>query len=283
MKESQIFNSFQGKEKILSYYGSLINQQTIAYNEKYIDTNFGETFILTAGNENNPPVFLFHGSCSNSSMWFGDVPRLAKNYYVIAVDILGEAGRSEEKRLDLTTSEYADWIMCLMESLNIEKAVFIGNSYGGWLSLKFAVTYPDKVSLLILIAASGIVPASLSFVAKTIIYTLQGKKGVEKMNQMIFGEDKVPDEINKVTSMILENFNPMTGKLPVFSDEELSKLTMPVFFIAGENDVTMNVSKAALRLKGNISSLTCRIIKNHGHVIYNAVEYILQFMEKKNE
>jgi pimeloyl-ACP methyl ester carboxylesterase len=283
MKEPQIFKSPQGKEKILSYYNNLINQQATVYNKKYIDTNYGKTFILTVGNENNPPVFLFHGSCSNSSMWFGDIPRLAEKYYVIAVDILGEPGRSEEKRLDLTTSEYADWIKGLMERLNIDKAVLIGNSYGGWLSLKFAVTYPEKVSQIILIAASGIVPASLSFVAKTIIYTLQGKKGVAKMNQLIFGEDKVSEEVNQVTSMILDNFNPMTGKLPVFSDEKLRKLNMPILFIAGENDVTMNAGKAALRLKGNISTVTCRIIKNHGHVIYNAVEYILQFMESKNE
>ncbi len=82
-----------------AYYNQVLSQ--FPFEQKYIKTAFGKTFMLTAGQESNPPVILLHGSCSNSAFWFPEMMALSENYRVFAVDIIGEAGNSEEYRPDL--------------------------------------------------------------------------------------------------------------------------------------------------------------------------------------
>jgi len=46
--------------------------------------------------------------------------------------------------------------ICLTYSL--ERTVIIGNSLGGWMALKFATAYPERVSRLVLLASAGLAP-----------------------------------------------------------------------------------------------------------------------------
>lgn len=278
MKNKRVFKSEESKQRVLSHYKNLLNNLTVAYQERFIDTSYGKTYLLEAGNKDNPTVFLFHGSCSNSAMWFGDIPTLSKDYHVFSVDIIGEAGNSAEKRLDLKGDDYAKWIYEIYNTAGIKNATLIGNSYGGWLSLKFAVNYPECVEKLVLIATSGITPPKLSFILKSIFYSLQGKRGLKSLNKLVYGTDDIPDEVIEVSNMIMESFNPMLGSLPVFRDEELKKLNMPVMYIAGGKDVTVHADKTADRLKNIIPHTKISLIKDNGHVIYNAMDRIMPFL-----
>lgn len=280
MKTKPIFKTDEGKQKILQHYNSLLKQWTAVYKERYIETSYGNTFILEAGDENNPAVFLFHGSCTNSAMWFEDIKILMEQYHVFSVDILGEPGKSAENRLDVNSDDYAHWIKELMDKLDIQQAVFIGNSYGAWMALKFAINYPSMVSKLVLIAASGITPAKISFILKSIIYASQGEKGLRSLNQMVYGTDEIPQEVIEAGNLIMRNFNPYVGALPIFSDEQLKKLTMPVFYIAGENDVTVNTLKTAQRLKSLLPNAAADIIKDNGHVVFGVMNKVINFINK---
>ncbi len=75
--------------------------------------------MLEAGKVENPAVILLHGSCSNSAAWLGDIPTLADKFHVFAVDILGEAGNSEEYRLDIDSDQYPQWLAELLDLLSI--------------------------------------------------------------------------------------------------------------------------------------------------------------------
>lgn len=275
---NSVFKSKEGKNKILLHYKKLLKILTVEFKEKYVDTTYGKTYLIEAGDYTKPPMFLFHGSCSNTSMWFSDIITLSKYYHVFGVDIIGEAGHSYENRLDIKSDDYADWIKEILDVLGIKKAIIMGNSFGGWLSLKFAIKYPERVLKLILIAASGITDIKLSFLLRSIIYTTQGEKGIKKQNKMIFGTDDIPDEVIYVTKMILENFNPMMCKLPIFTGDQLKVITMPVLYIAGENDATVNSKKSAYRINKYAKNVSVKLIEKKGHVIYNILDYILPFL-----
>jgi pimeloyl-ACP methyl ester carboxylesterase len=60
----------------------------------------------------------------------------------------------------------------LMDALGIERASFVGNSYGGAVAMAFAVDYPERTDRLILMAAAGTL--------KT-IFTLQPTEGHRAM------------------------------------------------------------------------------------------------------
>jgi len=80
------------------------------------------------------------------------------------------------------------------------------------------------------------------------------------------------------TRLIGENFNPLTGALPTLPDERMRKLTMPLLFLAGENDTLTNAGKAAERLRKLVPGSEIHGIKNNSHVIYDAKQWILPFL-----
>ena len=278
MKEQIIFKSEEGRNEILGFYRKVLDGVTYDYNERYLDTSFGKTYLFEAGNKNAPCVFLLHGSCSNSAMWYGDINKLAKKFHVYSIDILGEPGNSQAKRLDLSDDSIALWINEILDNLNINKTMFIGNSLGAWIAQKFAVSFPEKAEKLVLIAPSGIVNVRFSYIAKMIFYSLQGEKGLKKLGKMITGSDEIPEPVLEFNKLISKHFNPIMGALPVFSDSDLSLLTMPVLFLSGENDVINDAEKAARRLKSNAPKARINIVENNGHIIYNAMEIIIPFL-----
>ena len=276
-KNFKVFKTEEGRQRILDCYRKLLENVSFSYQERFVYTSFGKTYLLEAGDSGKPVMFLVHGSCSNSAAWFGDIGALSEQYHVYSADIVGDAGNSEANRLDPSTDEFADWLKEVFDRLSIEKATLAGNSLGGWVSLQFAAKYPERIHQLVLIASAGIVPIKLSFILKTFLYLMQGEKGRKAMAGLIFGNDDVPQAVLDFTRLVGENFNPLTGALPILADARMQKLSMPVLYIAGRNDATADVGKAAERLKSLVPSAEIRIIEYNGHVVYDAMKWVVSF------
>ena len=91
---------------------------------------------------------------------------LMNDYHVFAADIPGEAGNSSEYRLSLDEQDYADWMASVLDALELSRASIAGNSLGGWMALKFATTYPDRVEKLMLFASGGLAPIRADFLER---------------------------------------------------------------------------------------------------------------------
>jgi len=278
MKEKTIFKSEEGKNLILAEYDEILSVSEMTYIERYIQTTFGRTHIIESGEKNSESILLFHGSSSNSLMWLTDIEELSQSFHVFAIDILGEPGKSEARRLNLKNDDFPNWIIELMTQLKIKKTVLVGNSLGGWISLKFATTFPEKVSKLVLIATSGITPVRPSFMLKILFLSITGKTGKNYLNKLICGKKKVPKVVSDFTNLVMENFNPILEPLPIISDDALCKLTMPVMYIAGENDIMLNALKTENRLKENCPNLKSVVLNDTGHVVFDIMDLVIPFL-----
>ncbi len=269
---SSVFKSAQGRDKVRAYYNQILSHFPLA--QRYEQTSYGSTFLLEAGSAQNPAVILLHGSCSNGAIWLGDIPALAERFHVFAADLPGEAGNSEDIRPDL--GDYPKWLNELLDVLQLEKAVIIGHSLGGWLALHFAAAYPTRTARLVLFAPSGIVEPDQSFLEESIA-SLSGE--TDTLGEWVMGD--VPQPVRDFLNLIMENFNPVTGALPVLKDEEMRALIMPVLLLAGEKDITMNPAKAAERLQHFAPQAAIKIIKNAAHVIIGAMDTVMPFLLEK--
>jgi pimeloyl-ACP methyl ester carboxylesterase len=272
---TSVFKSAQGRDKVLTYYNQILSH--FLYAQRYEDTSYGKTFMLEAGSAQNPAVVLLHGSCSNTAIWLGDIPALSQRFHVFAVDIPGEAGNSEETRPDL--SLYPKWLSELLDVLKLDSAIIIGHSLGGWLALEFAAAYPQRTASLVLLAPSGIVEPNQSFLAESLDYINGGESGAAALSDKVM--DDVPEPVRYFLNLIMENFTPITGALPSFTDEQMRALTMNVLMIAGEKDVTMNPVKAAQRLQNLVPHAKVKIIENGAHVIIGAMDTVIPFLLEK--
>lgn len=100
------------------------------------------------------PLVLLHGSgpgVSAWSNWSKVIPDLAKQFRVVAPDIAG-FGFTEfkpENRYDIKL--WTKHLLGILDALEIQKASFVGNSFGGALSIAIALFKPERVSNLVLL------------------------------------------------------------------------------------------------------------------------------------
>lgn len=277
MNGTNIFKSEEGRDKIRGYYNKILS--FFPFTQRYVNTSFGRTFILEAGSDENPAIILLHGSCSNSAAWLGDIPLMAMQYHVYAVDLFGEPGNSDENRLDLNSIEHPRWLNEVMDLIGVEQAVIIGNSLGGWLALHFAAAFPKRTRALVLIAPSGIILPKQSFLDQTADISVN-PGSASSVSDAMMGEAKLPKEVLEFMTLVLENFNPIIGALPVLTDKQLISLAMPVLYIAGTNDIAMDSTQAAYRLSQFVSHAKIHLNES-AHVITSTADKIIPFLTKE--
>jgi pimeloyl-ACP methyl ester carboxylesterase len=273
-----IYKSPEGEKAIMALYDSVLERWPVPYETLNMSTRHGNTFAIVSGEKVAPPLILLHGAGTNSTMWVGDVAEYSRHYRVYAVDLLGEPGKSASNRPVWDGPAYAEWLDDVLDALKIEKTTLVGLSQGGWTALKFSVYKPERVEKLVLLTPGGITPDRMSFVIRVVPLLLLGRWGIKRVNRMLFADQPIPDKVEEVLTLIYTHFKPRLGVLPIFSDEELKRLTMPVLLVIGAEDALRDAEKIVRRMKGLLPDLTAKIIPKAGHALINTTVQIMLFL-----
>lgn len=275
------FKSEEGKKEVLNYYELLLTKGSLEHEELLVNTSYGKTFIIAMGKKELPPLILLHGSGMNSAMWIQEMESYSRNYRVYAVDMPGEPGKSDETQLPLEGNDFANWLNDVFNALSIEKSSIVGISLGAWLGTKFTIKYSKKVDKLVLLCPAGIGPQKKSFIFKFLFYSLFGEKGIDKLYYKINGNKLIDDMMLNYQKLIAKHFNFRRETIPLFSDDELRKLTMPVSLFVGGKDVMLHSEQTAKRLKSIVNHANINLIPDEGHSLINQGDEIRQFLNLK--
>ncbi|MGQ0682580.1 alpha/beta fold hydrolase [Bradyrhizobium sp.] len=99
-----------------------------------------------------PALILTHGYSSTSGMWQGQIAALSQHYKLVLWDMRGH-GQSDYPEDAAAYSEaltVAD-IAALLDAVGAERAVVGGLSLGGYMSLAFYRSHPERVRALLII------------------------------------------------------------------------------------------------------------------------------------
>lgn len=127
-----------------------------------IEVNNQRTYIYTGAKAflpDQPTIVFVHGNGLDHTVW-----HLQSRYFahhgknVLAVDLPGH-GRSRGGPLT-TISDMGDWIVDVLDVLDIVRADIVGHSMGSLVTLEAAARHPQRISRLILIGTAVPMPVS---------------------------------------------------------------------------------------------------------------------------
>src|SRR5215469_7699810 len=90
------------------------------------------------------PVLLLHGFPQSASCWRHQMPALAAEHRVIAVDWPG-FGRSAPPSTPPDYDAEVERVDELADMVGLDRFTLIGHDYGGLLALGYAQRHPDRV------------------------------------------------------------------------------------------------------------------------------------------
>lgn len=278
MENASIYKSGAGKDEILALYNKVLVQWPLPCTHINLSTRYGNTFVIASGQASAPPLVLLHGTASNSATWMGDVVEYGRHYRVYAVDMPGEPGNSDPRRFSWAGPAFNEWLDDVLDGLGVEKTILGGMSLGAWATVNYALHKPDRVDKAVLIVPSGVCQPRLSFVLRLIGLSLFGEWGRQRLKAFIFNGAEFPEDLDRFLDLVSRHFNYRAGSPPLFSDEELQSLAMPVLFLAGEKDVLLNTPKTAARLQSLVPDLTMKIFREDGHATVNTALDVVTFL-----
>ena len=101
-------------------------------------------YYHTLGNKNNPPLVFIHGILAFTEIYRDLINELAKEFYVIGVDLRGH-GRTTIGEQPFSYRLIAEDIINVTDKIGIEQFYAVGHSAGGFVVLSIGKYFPEKI------------------------------------------------------------------------------------------------------------------------------------------
>lgn len=144
---------------------------------------------------NGEPTLVFiHGWSGDGRYWRGQLPYFAQDHRVITIDLAGH-GHSGLGRDAYTLPAFGEDVKAVLEDLDVERAILIGHSMGGPVSVAAARLMPERV---------------IGIVGVDTFHHLASEISQEQRDEMLepLKEDFAPAARQFVASMFIESSDP---------------------------------------------------------------------------
>jgi pimeloyl-ACP methyl ester carboxylesterase len=125
----------------------------VVVEEQKIEVEGLPTRYLTGGE--GPALLLLHGVGDNAFDWQWVMPALARTYRVYAPDLPGSGG-SVKPLPDYSPAFFTRFVAAFLDALGVERVAVVGNSLGGLVGLRLALSEPERVAALGLVSSGGL-------------------------------------------------------------------------------------------------------------------------------
>ncbi|ARH89540.1 alpha/beta fold hydrolase [Streptomyces sp. MOE7] len=276
---SAIYKSEAGARELQRRYREALDAWPVPAEHLRVPTREGETFAVVSGPEDAPPVVLLHGAGANATMWQDDITTWARHFRTYALDLVGEPGLSAPSRPPLASDAPARWLDDVLDALGIARAAFVGTSLGGWLALDYATRRPERVDRLALLCPGGVGRQKRGWLFRALLLRPLGAWGVRRSAGTVAGLDR-PEHRAVLDQLVLTfaQFKPRTERLPVFPDDVLRRLAMPVQVTVGGRDALFDSADTARRLARCVPHATVHVLPEAGHALLGQTDAVLTFL-----
>ncbi len=114
---------------------------------------------VDVGSGDEEPLVFVHGLGGQWQNWLENIPRLAQERRVLALDLPGFGLTPEPRDGEISIPGYGRCVDAFCDKLGLGKVDMVGNSMGGFVVAEVAIQFPERVSRLVLVSAAGITSA----------------------------------------------------------------------------------------------------------------------------
>lgn len=236
---------------------------------------------LEGGDPSKPALVMVHGFGADKDHWTFYAPWLTRDYRLIAPDLPGFGENDRDGELPFDVTSQAARLKGFLDALGIDRPHLGGNSMGGWIVLRFAIDYPDRLATLTLMNNAGVlgeneselqrlaadrdynplVLASLEDADRLIAFVVRRPTYVPaRLKPVIYADAlKHRDLLDKIFWTIADEME----QAPL--NDELGKVTAPTLIIWGRHDKLIDVSCVAV-LEAGIGGSRSHIFEHVAHV-----------------
>lgn len=206
-----------------------------------------------------PPLLLLHGLGSSCRDWEYQIPVLAEQYRVIAMDMRGH-GRSDKPRERYSIRGFAGDVEALIEHLNLGPVHVVGLSMGGMIGFQLAVDQPHLLKSLCVVNSAPQVKVQNA----NDVWQYAKRWGLARLLSMetlgkaigrnLFPKPEQDDLRRKIASRWAENdkraylasFDAIVGW---GVQQKLARITCPTLIISADRDYTpVSLKEAYVKL-----------------------------------
>jgi pyruvate dehydrogenase E2 component (dihydrolipoamide acetyltransferase) len=219
-------------------------------------------------------ALLIHGFGGDLNTWLFNQEELSAGRTAYALDLPGHGGSSKHVGAG-TSAEFVTLLGSFMDRVGLRRAHLVGHSMGGGVALEFALTNPERVRSLCLIASAGLGPEIDGDYIEGFI-TANRRKDMQRQIEKLFANPKLVrrqmiedvliykrlDGVEPALRTIASQFCP-GGRQALVRREQLAGLTLPVLVVWGAEDRILP-SSHALDLPGRVRT---EIIAGGGHMV----------------
>ncbi len=200
-------------------------------------------------------LVLIHGFCEDNTIWQNLMPTLSKYYKVIAPDLGGFGNSANLLPQDVTIEDLAEQVKNLLDELEIKKCIMIGHSLGGYVALAYAQKYAQNLEGLGLFHSSALPDNEAKKRNRNQTTFFIQKNGVnpfaDDFSAMMFFTPRhieLQKEIEYIKNSVKKTPEKSILQVTIAlrdrpdQTELLKKLSIPVLFIIGREDVSIPLS-----------------------------------------
>lgn len=229
------------------------------------------------------PVVLIHGFGGSTYSWRETFPRLQESFDLLAVDLNG-FGYTQRPRAaqDYSLAGQVELVLRLLDHLHIDRAHFVGHSYGGGVVLSLARSHPQRVQSLVLVDAAppgGAAPGQTwirLFAPLVLWYTenfaLTPKAIGDALRSVVYVDAIVTSEMidQYLRRLRIAGFRDAFYGLTAarnrsLTDEDLATLDRPALVIWGRHDSVVPL-RTGQELSRKLPHATWVVIEQAGHL-----------------
>lgn len=254
-----LYTSTLGKQEIIRLYEEKLSSLGVTSESRRMNTAFGETHVLIAGDKTKTPLVALHGSNGCAPVAIETYKDLLDTHCIYAIDVLAQPNKSAETRLSMKDDSYGKWLNEVLAKLQLSNVKLAGFSFGGLIILKALEYNESNIKSAYLSAPAYIVngnPIKALFRFFIPMKRYMKSKQPRDLHQFLDAAFTMKDEFAyNYLSAVFQYFTMDFAPVPKIKTQRAKKITTPIYLFAAENDIIFPGRKMLKRAKSIFPSL----------------------------